>query len=47
MYRARNHDELRGISPCQAMVITRPRRARATGAQKRAVSEKHSVAAPA
>src|SRR6201996_1909804 len=26
MYRARNHDELRGMSPCQAMVLTRPRR---------------------
>ena len=40
MYRARNHDELRGMAPCQAMVLTRPRR-------KRAVSEKHSAAAPA
>ena len=26
MYRARTHDELRGMSPCQAMVLTRPRR---------------------
>jgi transcriptional regulator GlxA family with amidase domain len=26
MYRARNHDELRGMSPCQAMILTRPRR---------------------
>jgi transcriptional regulator GlxA family with amidase domain len=43
MYRARNHDEVRGMSGCQAMVTTRPRR----GAPKRAVSEKHSVAAPA
>jgi AraC-like DNA-binding protein len=25
-YRARNHDELRAVSPCQAMVLTRPRR---------------------
>jgi transcriptional regulator GlxA family with amidase domain len=40
MYRARNHDELRGMAPCQAMVLTRPRR-------KRAVSEKRSAAAPA
>ncbi|HYB16460.1 MAG TPA: helix-turn-helix transcriptional regulator, partial [Streptosporangiaceae bacterium] len=39
MYRARNHDELRGMSPCQAMVLTRPRKTRAGGA-KRAVSEK-------
>src|SRR6202012_2165638 len=28
-YRARDHDELRGVSPCQAMVATRPRRDRA------------------
>jgi AraC-like DNA-binding protein len=51
MYRARNHDELRGITPCQAMVSTRPRREQAKGARKtavkRAVSEKRSVAAPA
>jgi transcriptional regulator GlxA family with amidase domain len=47
MYRARNHDELRGMSPCQAMVLTRPRRAGAGGERKRAVSEKHSVIAPA
>ena len=40
MYRSRSHDELRGMSPCQAMVLTRPRRTRA-------VSEKHSAAAPA
>jgi transcriptional regulator GlxA family with amidase domain len=25
-YRARSHDELRGISPCHAMVVTRPRK---------------------
>jgi len=47
MYRARNHDELRGMSPCQAMVLTRPRRAGTKGARNRAVSEKNSVAAPA
>jgi transcriptional regulator GlxA family with amidase domain len=46
-YRARNHDELRGMPPCQAMVLTRPRRARGRGERKRAVSEKRSVAAPA
>jgi transcriptional regulator GlxA family with amidase domain len=27
-YRTRSHDELRGMSPCQAMVVTRPRRDR-------------------
>jgi transcriptional regulator GlxA family with amidase domain len=47
MYRARSHDELRGMSTCQTMAVTRPRRARAGGARKRAASEKHSVAAPA
>jgi transcriptional regulator GlxA family with amidase domain len=41
MYRARNHDEVRGMSACQAMLATRPRRA------KRSVSEKRPVAAPA
>jgi len=25
-YRARDHEELRGVSPCHAMVVTRPRR---------------------
>jgi AraC-like DNA-binding protein len=47
MYRARNHDEVRGMSPCQAMMTTRPRKTGARGAPKRAVSEKHSAAAPA
>jgi AraC-like DNA-binding protein len=47
VYRARNHDELRGLPPCQAMVLTRPRRAGSRGARKRAVSEKRSAAAPA
>jgi transcriptional regulator GlxA family with amidase domain len=47
MYRARNHDELRGMSACQAMLLTRPRRAEAGGARKRAVSKKRSVSAPA
>ena len=51
MYRARNHDEVRGMSACQAMVTTRPRRAPSGGAagggRKRSVSEKRPVAAPA
>jgi AraC-like DNA-binding protein len=47
MYRARSHDELRGLSPCQAMVLTRPRKAGAKGERNRAVSEKRSVTAPA
>jgi transcriptional regulator GlxA family with amidase domain len=36
-YRSRSHDELRGMTPCQAMVLTRPRRTRA-------VSEQYPVA---
>jgi AraC-like DNA-binding protein len=47
MYRARDHDELRGMSTCQTMVLTRPRRTGARGVRKRAVSEKHPVAVPA
>ena len=46
-YRARSHDELGVMSPCQLMVITRPRRSRVRDARNGAVSEKHSVAAPA
>jgi AraC-like DNA-binding protein len=46
MYRARNHDELRGMSTCQEMILTRPRKA-TRDARKRAVSEKQSVVAPA
>lgn len=30
-YRARGHDELRGISPCHAMVVTRPRKTSSFG----------------
>ena len=47
MYRARNHDEVRGMSACQAMLTTRPQRARTGGGQKKSVSEKRPVAAPA
>jgi len=47
MYRARSHDELRGLSTCQTMVVTRPRKAGAEGAPDRAVSKKLSSAAPA
>jgi transcriptional regulator GlxA family with amidase domain len=41
MYRARNHDELRVMAPCQAMVVTRPRRAGARGAREIAAPEEH------
>jgi transcriptional regulator GlxA family with amidase domain len=47
VYRTRSHDELRGMSPCQAMVLTRPHRPETKGARKRAVSEKRSLTAPA
>lgn len=47
MYRARNHDELRGLPTCQAMTATRPRRTAASRGRNRAVSEKQSLAAPA
>jgi transcriptional regulator GlxA family with amidase domain len=43
MYRARNHDELRGLPTCQAMVITRPRKSTRNGSDP----EKHSATAPA
>ena len=45
-YRARNHDELRAVPPCQTMVATRPRRGgRITGAEESSFGEA-SVAAP-
>jgi transcriptional regulator GlxA family with amidase domain len=47
MYRARTHDELQGLSTCETMVVTRPRKAEARDARSRAVSEKRSVTAPA
>jgi transcriptional regulator GlxA family with amidase domain len=46
-YRARAHDELRGLSTCQTMVVTRPRKTEAKDAPDRAVSKKRSVTAPA
>ncbi|MBI1351286.1 MAG: helix-turn-helix domain-containing protein [Actinomycetales bacterium] len=30
-YRSRDHEDLQGMAPCHAMVVTRPRRSRATG----------------
>ena len=47
MYRARNHDELRVLPTCQAMVVTRPRRGGAWAGRKRAVSKKQPVGEPA
>jgi AraC-like DNA-binding protein len=44
-YRARSHDELRLMSPCQIMVVTRPRK---DGSQGRAeVSSFEEASAPA
>ena len=34
-YRARNHDELAGMSTCQAMMLTRPRRRRGQAEESR------------
>jgi transcriptional regulator GlxA family with amidase domain len=47
MYRARSHHDLSLMAPCQAMVVTRPRRSRAGDARNGAVSEKPSATAPA
>ncbi len=47
IYRARNHDELRVMAPCQAMVVTRPRRGRGRGRTGDSSSGGASVAAPA
>jgi transcriptional regulator GlxA family with amidase domain len=46
-YRARSHDELRVISPCQMMVLTRPRKGGAARTQKKAGSEKQTAVTPA
>jgi transcriptional regulator GlxA family with amidase domain len=45
-YRARSHDELRLVSPCQMMVVTRPRKEGSVGARKESSFEEASVVAP-
>jgi len=45
-YRARNHDELRMVPGCQAMVLTRPRRGRRRGRAEESSFGEASVAAP-
>ena len=45
VYGARDHGELRFVAPCQAMVVTRPRKD-GGGSAKRAVSEKRPVSLP-
>ena len=47
VYRARNHDELRVMPACQAMVLTRPRRGRRQGRAADSGSGGASAAAPA
>jgi AraC-like DNA-binding protein len=44
-YRARNHDELRGVPVCQTMVVTRPRKGGRQSAEESSFEEA-SVAAP-
>jgi transcriptional regulator GlxA family with amidase domain len=46
MYRARNHDELRVMPTCQAMVLTRPRRRRDQGSAEASRFGEASVVAP-
>ncbi len=45
-YRARSHDELRLVPPCQAMVLTRPRKVRANRRTEQSSFGEASVAAP-
>jgi AraC-like DNA-binding protein len=44
-YRARNHDELRGVPVCQTMVVTRPRKGGRQSAEESSFEEA-SVVAP-
>jgi AraC-like DNA-binding protein len=44
-YRARNHDELRGFSMCQTMVLTRPRKGGGQRGTQESSFEEASVAA--
>ncbi|MGP8001270.1 MAG: helix-turn-helix transcriptional regulator [Streptosporangiaceae bacterium] len=46
VYRARNHDELRAVPACQAMVLTRPRRRPDQGPAEEGSFGEASAAAP-
>jgi AraC-like DNA-binding protein len=46
-YRARNHEELRLLSPCQTMVVTRPRKAERQALAQESSFGEAAVAAPA
>jgi AraC-like DNA-binding protein len=43
-YRARSHDELRGVPPCQAMVVTRPRKGRGREREQSSFGEASAAA---
>jgi transcriptional regulator GlxA family with amidase domain len=45
-YRARDHDELRIVSPCQLMVLTRPRKTGNPGGREESSFEEASVTSP-
>jgi AraC-like DNA-binding protein len=45
-YRARNHDELRAMSGCQTLVVTRPRRGRGVTAAEQSSFGEATVTAP-
>lgn len=46
VYRARNHDELSAVPPCQTMVVTRPRRDGRRGKDEESSFREASVVAP-
>ena len=46
MYRARDHDELQAVPPCQTMVFTRPRKRGGPGPAKESTFGESSSAAP-
>jgi AraC-like DNA-binding protein len=45
-YRARDHDELRGVPPCQTMVATRPRKGARRGRTEESSFGEATLAAP-
>lgn len=45
-YRARDHDELRIVSPCQLMVLTRPRKTGSPGSKEESSFEEATLSSP-
>ena len=45
-YRARDHNELRIVSPCQLMVLTRPRKTGSAGGKEESSFEEATLASP-